>query len=157
MNAATIISLIAAAGVVLTIVKWAFLPDWRLPRNRVRHLRIRLRLRLHPGRGHATLIELWWRLGAGGVPGCAVRDVQALAVGAAQRVRDARPLRRGESDCLAGHGLTGEIREERGGVGRGHGADVRGEALAEVADQVRLGPGRLGLLNSGDGLGEEPV
>ena len=29
-----------------------------LPRNRVRHQRIRLYLRLHPGRGHAT----WWEL-----------------------------------------------------------------------------------------------
>ena len=46
--------LIAAAGVILTSVKWAFLPfiPWRrLPRHRVRYLRIRLRLRLHPGAG----------------------------------------------------------------------------------------------------------
>jgi len=38
--------------------KWAFIPRAELPRNRVRHQRIRLYLRLHPGRGHAT----WWEL-----------------------------------------------------------------------------------------------
>ena len=38
--------------------KWAFWPRSSLPRNRVRHQRIRLYLRLHPGRGHAT----WWEL-----------------------------------------------------------------------------------------------
>src|SRR5450432_1104455 len=61
MTAATAIWLIVTAGVLLTGIKWAFLPDRRLPRHRVRHLRIRLRLRLHPGRGHATIAELWWR------------------------------------------------------------------------------------------------
>ena len=39
------------------------MPWRRLPRNRVRHLRIRLRLRLHPGAGQATLLELWLRWG----------------------------------------------------------------------------------------------
>lgn len=38
--------------------KWAFWPRRDLPKNRVRHQRIRLYLRLHPGRGHAT----WWEL-----------------------------------------------------------------------------------------------
>jgi type IV secretion system protein VirD4 len=55
--------LITAAALVLIAVKWAFLPGRRLPRHRVRHLRIRLRLRLHPGKGHATITELWWRWG----------------------------------------------------------------------------------------------
>ncbi len=58
--------LIAAAGVVLTIVKWAyfpFIPRRRLPRHRVRYLRLRLRLRLHPGAGHASAAELWLRWG----------------------------------------------------------------------------------------------
>ena len=54
---------IAAAGLVLIAVKWAFLHDRRLPRHRVRYLRIRLRLRLHPDKGHATVAELWWRWG----------------------------------------------------------------------------------------------
>jgi type IV secretion system protein VirD4 len=55
--------LITAAALVLIAVKWAFLHGRRLPRHRVRHLRIRLRLRLHPGKGHATIVELWWRWG----------------------------------------------------------------------------------------------
>jgi type IV secretion system protein VirD4 len=54
--------LIAAAALALIAVKWAFLHGRRLPRHRVRHLRI-LRLRLHPGKGHATIIELCWRWG----------------------------------------------------------------------------------------------
>ena len=55
--------LIAVTGVILTIVKWALIPDRRLPRNRIRHMRTRLRLRLNPGKGHATTAELWWRWG----------------------------------------------------------------------------------------------
>ena len=61
-----IVLIIAAAGILLTGVKWAFLPFLprrRLPRNRVRYLRLRLRLRLHPGAGHATVGELWLRWG----------------------------------------------------------------------------------------------
>ena len=41
--------LILAAG-----WKWAFWPGRGLPRHRVRHMRIRLHLRLHPSRGFAT-------------------------------------------------------------------------------------------------------
>jgi hypothetical protein len=33
------------------------------PRHRIRHLRIRLKLRLHPSKGHVTIVELWWRWG----------------------------------------------------------------------------------------------
>jgi type IV secretion system protein VirD4 len=55
--------LIAAAGLALIAIKWAFFHGRRLPRHRVRHMRIRLRLRLHPGKGHATIFELWWRWG----------------------------------------------------------------------------------------------
>ena len=65
-NVMRIVVLIAAAGVLLTGVKWAFfpfLPGRRLPRHRVRYLRIRLRLRLHPGPGHASIGELWLRWG----------------------------------------------------------------------------------------------
>lgn len=55
-------ALLAAAVLVLFLafraVKWAFWPRSSLPRNRIRHQRIRLSLRLHPGRGHAT----WWEL-----------------------------------------------------------------------------------------------
>ena len=65
-HAIEILILLAAAAVLLTAVKWAFLPFVpcrRLPRNRVRHLRLRLHLRLHPGAGHATVLELWLRWG----------------------------------------------------------------------------------------------
>jgi hypothetical protein len=54
------------AGVLLTAIKWAFLPSVpcrRVPRHRVRHLRLRLHLRLHPAAGHATVAELWLRWG----------------------------------------------------------------------------------------------
>jgi hypothetical protein len=40
---------------------WAFLPARYLPGNRARHLRIRLHLRLHPGKGFAHLFSLWLR------------------------------------------------------------------------------------------------
>ena len=53
--------LLAAAALVLGLfwaAKWALWPRSSLPRNRIRHQRIRLSLRLHPGRGHAT----WWEL-----------------------------------------------------------------------------------------------
>ena len=39
------------------------MPYRRLPRHRVRYLRLRVRLRLHPGHGHATVAELWLRWG----------------------------------------------------------------------------------------------
>ena len=58
--------LIATGGIFLTAAKWAFFPfiPWRrLPRHRVRYLRLRLRLRLHPGAGHASVAELWLRWG----------------------------------------------------------------------------------------------
>jgi type IV secretion system protein VirD4 len=40
---------------------WAYLPARYLPGNRARHLRIRLHLRLHPGKGFAHLFSLWLR------------------------------------------------------------------------------------------------
>ena len=61
-----IVVMIAAAGIVLTAIKWAFLPflPWReLPRHRIRHMRVRLYLRLHPGAGHASAAELHLRWG----------------------------------------------------------------------------------------------
>jgi hypothetical protein len=42
---------------------WAFLPGRYLPGNRARYLRIRLHLRLHPGKGFATAFGLWLRWG----------------------------------------------------------------------------------------------
>jgi len=62
----TVIVIIASSGILLTGVKWAFLPSLpyrRLPRHRIRQMRLRVRLRLHPGPGLATLPELWLRWG----------------------------------------------------------------------------------------------
>ena len=55
--------LLILAAIIILALKWAFVPHRRLPGNRVRHNRLRVRLRLHPGRGHATLFELWLRWG----------------------------------------------------------------------------------------------
>ena len=49
--------------VLALVFTWAFLPARYLPGNRARHLRIRLHLRLHPGKGFAHLIGLWLRWG----------------------------------------------------------------------------------------------
>ena len=47
--------------IVATSAAWAFLPARHLPGNRARHLRIRLHLRLHPGKGFAHIFSLWRR------------------------------------------------------------------------------------------------
>jgi hypothetical protein len=63
------VKIVIALAVILLIVglvcfgKWALVPGRRLPRHRVRHTRLRLHLRLHPGRGYATCFELWLRWG----------------------------------------------------------------------------------------------
>ena len=61
----------AIALVILIVLAaaftWAFLPARYLPGNRARHLRIRLHLRLHPGKGFAHVFSLhlrWGRLAA---------------------------------------------------------------------------------------------
>jgi type IV secretion system protein VirD4 len=58
----------AVAAVVVTVLAlrvgcWFAVPGRRLPRNRVRVMRIRVRLGLQPGLGHATGFECWWRWG----------------------------------------------------------------------------------------------
>ncbi len=60
-----IIKLAIALAVVLIVAAfaaWAVLPARHLPGNRARHLRIRLHLRLHPGKGftHAFSLHLRW-------------------------------------------------------------------------------------------------
>jgi type IV secretion system protein VirD4 len=47
--------LLAVLIVIAAFVSWAFLPAKYLPRNRVRSLK----LRLHPGKGFATIVSLW--------------------------------------------------------------------------------------------------
>jgi type IV secretory pathway TraG/TraD family ATPase VirD4 len=52
---------LVAVLVIAAFTAWAFLPARHLPGNRARHLRIRLHLRLHPGKGFAHLFSLWLR------------------------------------------------------------------------------------------------
>jgi type IV secretion system protein VirD4 len=64
----------AVAGLlaVTGLLMWVFWPSRRLPRNRVRYQRWRLRSRLRPGRGHANVFELnvrWSRRAAFGESG----------------------------------------------------------------------------------------
>jgi type IV secretion system protein VirD4 len=51
------------AGLVLVLATLTLVPSRKLPGHRIRHHRMRLRLRLHPGRGQATVVELWLRWG----------------------------------------------------------------------------------------------
>ena len=48
---------------VAAVMSWAFLPARYLPGNRARYLRLRLHLRLHPGKGFATVFGLWLHWG----------------------------------------------------------------------------------------------
>jgi hypothetical protein len=54
---------VTVALVLLFVLHWAFWPHHKLPRYRSRDLNLRLRLRLYPGRGHATVAALWLRWG----------------------------------------------------------------------------------------------
>ena len=54
---------LAIVLILAAFAAWAFLPARHLPGNRARHLRIRLHLRLHPGKGFAHLFSLWLRWG----------------------------------------------------------------------------------------------
>jgi type IV secretion system protein VirD4 len=58
-----IVILLALVLALAAFAKWALAPGRCLPRHRVRHTRLRLHLRLHPGRGYATCVELWLRWG----------------------------------------------------------------------------------------------
>ena len=54
---------LAIVLILAAFIAWAFLPARYLPGNRARHLRIRLHLRLHPGKGFAHVFSLWLRWG----------------------------------------------------------------------------------------------
>ena len=73
--ALAILLILAASGA------WAFLPARHLPGHRARHLRIRLHLRLHPGKGFATIVALWLRWG------------RLAALRRSARIRPSLPLR----------------------------------------------------------------
>ena len=66
-----IIKLAIALAILLIVAAfaaWAFLPARHLPGNRARHLRIRLHLRLHPGKGFAHRLQPVAALGPPGRP-----------------------------------------------------------------------------------------
>jgi len=52
-------AVLLAVFLVLALASWAFLPARHVPRFRIATMRVRLRLRLHPGRGFASLWHLW--------------------------------------------------------------------------------------------------
>ena len=72
---------LAVVLIVAAFASWAFLPARYLPGNRARHLRIRLHLRLHPGKGFAHLFSLHLRWG------------RLAALRRSARIRPALPLR----------------------------------------------------------------
>jgi type IV secretory pathway TraG/TraD family ATPase VirD4 len=56
-----ILIVLAVLAVIIYVprgFRWAFMPQKRLPRNRVRYQRVRLALHLHPGKGHATVVQI---------------------------------------------------------------------------------------------------
>ena len=53
--------LLVVVLILAAFATWAFLPARHLPGNRARHLRIRLHLRLHPGKGFTHAFSLWLR------------------------------------------------------------------------------------------------
>ncbi len=52
---------LAVLLILAVAVRWAFLPARYLPGNRARYLRVRMHLRLHPGKGFAHVFSLWLR------------------------------------------------------------------------------------------------
>src|SRR5258708_34236781 len=70
---ARVIIFLVTHGPVLPVVTtmallfawWAFMPHARVPYFRVQSVKLRLRLRLHPGRGFATAFEAWLYWGRG--------------------------------------------------------------------------------------------
>src|ERR1700733_12861386 len=52
-----------AVLLALAFARWAVLPTKYVPRFRIRTMQLRVILRLHPGRGFASLPELWWNWG----------------------------------------------------------------------------------------------
>ena len=72
---------LAAVLIVAAFASWALLPARYLPGNRARYLRVRLHLRLHPGKGFAHVFSLWLRWG------------RLAALRRSARIRPSLPLR----------------------------------------------------------------
>jgi type IV secretion system protein VirD4 len=61
LNATNKIALLVLTLILTACIAWAILPARHLPAHRARYLRLRLHLRLHPGKGFAHLFSLWLR------------------------------------------------------------------------------------------------
>jgi ABC-type nickel/cobalt efflux system permease component RcnA len=117
-----VLALIAAAIVVVLFFVWAVRPRRQLPRHRVRFMRLRARLRLHPGPGHATVFELWLRWG---------------------RLAAARRPGHGDPPCPAAV-RDGRVQGRRGGLlGRGDRAVAADAAARRGASAQHDGIGAL--------------
>jgi type IV secretory pathway TraG/TraD family ATPase VirD4 len=62
-HAIALVVLLAVLLALAAAMSWAFLPVRYLPNNRARYLRLRLHLRLYPGKGFATIFGLWLHWG----------------------------------------------------------------------------------------------
>jgi type IV secretion system protein VirD4 len=62
-NFPLLLAVLLAVLLALAFARWAFIPPRHVPRFRTATLRLRVVLRLHPGRGFASLPHLWWRWG----------------------------------------------------------------------------------------------
>lgn len=124
---------LAAAG---WAARWALVPGRHLPHNRVRHLRIRLCLRLHPGRGLASAVELhrrWGRLAAYRESG---RTRPGLT--RAQRLRD--PQSHSLYIGRAHYALTARVPVQEHGTVYG---PPRGHKTAAMSHLVMTAPGAV--------------
>jgi len=72
-------------AVLLGLARWSVFPGRKLPKNRVRYMRVRLWLRLHPGRGQATVFQLWLRWSRWAALRGSSRTCRSLSFG--QRIR----------------------------------------------------------------------
>ena len=95
---------LAAAGFAC----WAVWPRRRLPRHRVRHMRLRARMRLYPGHGHATAAEMWLRWGRLAAARRARRSRPSLSVTERLRPRQTSVL---VARAHYGHGLRVPVEE----------------------------------------------
>ena len=110
--------------VVAAFAKWAFLPARHLPGNRVRHLRIRLHLRLHPGKGFAHVFSLWLRWG------------RLAALRRSSRIRPSLPLLYRFLDSRQHCGVPGPRSLPARSARSAGGASAGDGAAADVQDRV---------------------
>jgi type IV secretion system protein VirD4 len=76
-----VLLVLLVAMIVTAFLAWALLPARHLPAHRARHLRLRLHMRVHPGKGFAHTFSLWLRWG------------RLAALRRSARIRPSVPLR----------------------------------------------------------------